>query len=452
MSIFSQADIPLEPRPPGAIVPLTPAQAGAWNYAAERGSHLSDVKLCAITTRLLGALDCGRLKMSVEALVRRHESLRTTIGLFDGSLGQQVGTVRDCQFESIDLTGLPRMRAEEEAKRLGQDFADEKINLAEGPLFIAKLFRLSHEENVLIVVADHVIADARSCDIINREIWSLYTQANSPSFSLPPLPIQFPDYAFWQQKLFSAAPREHQAYWTHHLADAPCTRLPCDFYRQEEEYAAGDRSHFPLGKVLSDELRELARRERAPLPLLTMSIYAAAMSSWCKQEELVIRALSHGRQGKPELENVIGFIAVPILVRVNVRRSLKPVELLKHIHVEFDTARDHQCFMPCPVDTDLWFNWIGDTPLQRSRSGALKSDRLNAQPFWMQPSSIFNSSESSFKLKTSFSDTPAGIVASVAFRDALFKRTTIELFGRNLRRYARAFASCPHSPIAAMHL
>src|SRR5690606_25608736 len=135
---------------PEEPVPLTLAQAAVWNYMSKQGTRLSDLKMCAINIRVLGPLDLSRLRMSVEGLVERHESLRTTLGTRDGAMVQKIGSVRGCHFELVDLQSLPSTRVEQEAKELAQNFADEKVDLTEGPLFSAKVFRLAEHDHVVI--------------------------------------------------------------------------------------------------------------------------------------------------------------------------------------------------------------------------------------------------------------------------------------------------------------
>lgn len=327
--------------------------------------------------------------------------------------------------------------------QLAQQFVDSKIHLSTGPLFEARLFRLSDSEHVLILLADHLIADAGSCAILTRDLWSLYQQGmRGMPLSLPDLPIQFADYAVWQHRTYPAWLEQHESFWRGRLERAPRTVLTPDAELAPVDHPVGATLHFPFGKRLTLSLQELARRERTLLALVVLAVYAITMSRWCKQHDLVIEFVSHGRYGRPELENMVGFLANSLYLRIETKDDDAFLDVLKRVSREFHAAYEHQdygqliYFLP-QCATDLSFNWIPNT-WGRKSSGSPQEPELGLKLLPFPVTFIWP-----VKFSPYFSDTPAGIVMTVNYRPDLFAAATIERFGRNLRACAEEFVTQP---------
>jgi hypothetical protein len=443
MEHLDPTEIPLKPRPPGCTVPLTAWQQRVWNHFAKRGKPLS-VRMCAASVRLLGPLDICLLRRSIEAIVQRHEALRTTIVLVDGVPTQHVNTAYDDHVSVVDLTEAPSRNIEADSKRLAQEFIDEEIDLSAGPLFAAKLLRQSDRDHVLVLALDHIVSDAVSYLILGREIWTLYNQgAQGQPFSLPLLPVQFADYAVWQQQTNDSWLKKHEAYWRERLAGAPSIQIPLDNNAAEVEYPTGATLHFPFGNTLSAKLRDLARRERTLLPLVVLTAYAVVMSRWLRQTDLVLVFGSHGRYRRPELENMIGFLAYGLHFRLEVTRHSSFLDLLRRATLEFYAASNHEDFGRVPdlipeCTTELIFNWLPANWVRRSvHQEGRAHEQVRTQPFQI------DTVGSAHKFMLFVSDSPAGIIATVQYRSDLFGSSTIERLGNNLRLLSAEFAQHP---------
>jgi NRPS condensation-like uncharacterized protein len=151
-------------------------------------------RMCASAVRIRGPLDAGLLQASIGTVVRRHDSLRTRFTTSAGVTTQRVERFDGYDLNVIDLSGMPGAEAEREAKRLAQEFQDQKIDLCVGPVFEARLFKLSLHDHVLVLLVDHMVSDGVSNAILGQEIWRSYDAAvcREPP-SLPPLPVQFAD-------------------------------------------------------------------------------------------------------------------------------------------------------------------------------------------------------------------------------------------------------------------
>lgn len=355
-------------------------------------------------------------------------------------------------MKMIDLSTLPMISAEREATRLGQEFIEEKIDLSVGPLFAAELFRLSDREHVLILGLDHIVSDLASYGILTREIWTLYHQAaNGRSPSLPPLSVQFPDYAVWEELTYDTWLRRHGAYWRERLTGVRPLELPLDSGSGEVSYATGAATlHFTFGKTLTTELGEVARRERIRLPLVVLAAYAALVSRWFDRRDFVLGFFSHGRHGRAELETMIGLLVNYLHLRIEVAPQDSFADLLQRVNLEVQAAQEHQDFNRVPdlipeCKAELSFNWLSasctsaNIAQPREAHFPLKIQRFALKTAWP-----------THKLLPLFVDTPAGICMTIMYRSDLFASSTVHRFARNLRSFLEELARSPRASIASV--
>jgi Condensation domain len=452
MEPSASINIPLEPRPAGCPIPLTAFQHRLWDSISKQDKPLS-IRLCAESARVFGPLNVDLLQKSIEVVVLRHESLRTRFVIVDGVPRQHVEPAGDYHLNVVDLAAVSSVKVESEAKRVAQEFIEEHVDLSTGPLFDARLLKLNECEHVLILVVDHMVSDTISWSILSKEIWTSYDQAlQGRPFFLPTLPVQFADYAVWQQRTHSAWLEKHEAYWRGRLAGARRTQLRCSERFPETQDPIGvTMLHFSFGKILTTKLRDVARRERTLLSMVFLTIYVAVMSRWCNQDDLIMQFVSHGRHGHSELENMIGFIANHLHFRVEITKGDTFVDLLKRASGEFYSAYQHQDFDRVPdlipeCATDLYFNWRSTKlkpPPVRHQGEAARSLRI--QPFPLKAPASSN------LFTPLFSDTPAGVGVMLVYRHDLVARSTIERFYHDLRFVAEEFARYPLASIASVY-
>jgi Condensation domain len=303
----------IRPRMAGTPVPLTAMQLRVWSQVLERGK-LPGARMCTVVTRILGPLNIELLSRSVEALVWRHETLRTRFVTVDGIPRQHVDSASACGLEAIELTGGSASAVEAQARRVVSEFVEESVDLSVGPLFATRLLRLSRHEHVLIFSLEHMITDDVSNQIIRGEIWTFYRQAaRGLPFSLPELPLQFADYADWQERTHGLWREKHEGYWKGRLTGAPHISFPTDDLPKVKRPIEA-MMQFPFGATLSASLRDLARSERTLLSLVVLAVYVAATARWCNRCDLVLTFVSNGRHRRG-LQNMVGWLASPHRLR-----------------------------------------------------------------------------------------------------------------------------------------
>ena len=214
------------PPAPAPSLPLSFAQQRLWlHYQLEPGSVAYNL---TVAFRILGALDGQALERSLHAVVERHESLRTTFRMEKDSPVQVVSPEASVRLERIELDSEPAGRRDERIQEHVRTEAQRPFELGTGPLLRASLFRLGEQEHVLVLCMHHIVTDGWSFGVLLRELLACYdalVAGKAPG--LPPLPIQYPQFALWQRERLQGSLLEEQlGYWRERLAGAP-TALEC---------------------------------------------------------------------------------------------------------------------------------------------------------------------------------------------------------------------------------
>ena len=443
----SSGELPLLARQPGSRIPLTAVQSQIWKYLNKDG-QLS-WRMCVTSARIRGCLNTAVLRRSVEALVRRHESLRTRFVSANGTLSQMVDDDCGGRFEVIDVSDLAANVVEERTRCLANEFVEEKVHLSVGPLFAARLFKLSDREHVLVLAADHIISDGESLVVLSRELWAAYSRAvQGKTWGLPRLPLQLADYAVWQEATHISWRSCHEPYWRQRLTGAPRLRLPTTGGADDVKSPVGCRLQVPFGEVLSAQIENTARRERTFPAIVVLTAYVAALSRWCNQRDFLLNFSSSGRS-RPELQSMIGFLATPLPLRIEIAEDDCLSDLVRKLHLEFCAAHSHQDYSRLPdimpeCMPDVGFVWT--SPAAWVVAMDLAECNIAIEPFDIVRKAL------PFRLESFFYPGPAGITWSVEYRPDVFGAGTIQRLGRNARQVAEKLDRQPHARIASIAL
>lgn len=440
--------IPLEPRARGYPVPLTASQLRFWHVSVDRGMRRSKLRCCAASRRILGSLDIGLLREAILSIVCRHESLRTRIVGAPDAPQQIVNDRPTVDMPVIDLTGSPSDQRESTARRLTEEFLEQEIDLASDPLFAARILRLADQDHVLVLGIDHFVSDAVSFQILTREILTQYRQlSGSTADGLPPLSVQFPDFAVWQARTQDAWLRHHAPYWKERLASAPDIRVPTDRPRLFSEYPSGDFLYIPFGKKLSSGLQIIAQRERTLMPLIVLSIQLVIMSLWCERSDLLVEFFAHGRSGCADLKSMIGSLAYPMYLRIDVIEAESFSDLARRVTEAFYSAFAHDASRATgnlirEAPTELVFNWI-QTGGTRGQEDVDRDGRRDILPFPV-------TKNFTGKFGPHYFPTPYGLIAEIWYGRSLFEERTLEWFKHGMRDVAEAVVRDTGTYIASL--
>nr|WP_253900126.1 non-ribosomal peptide synthetase [Corallococcus carmarthensis] len=328
--------------PTGVAPPLSFAQQRLWFIEQmEPGTALYNVP---VAVRLEGSLDVGALERSLQEVVRRHESLRTTFTEHDGQAIQVIHPSLSLELEQVDLRTFDAAHRAAEARRQAEQEMMRPFDLGRGPLIRTRLFALSEREHILVVTMHHIVSDGWSLGVLVREMGALYAafSTGSPS-SLPELPMQYARYAAWQRGWLQGDALARQVgYWKQKLSGAPpVLELPTDRPRLPQRAIAGATHAFPLSQRLTEGLNALAQREGASLYMVLLAGWQVLMARYSGQTDISVGSPIAGRT-RSELEGLIGFFVNTLVLRANVEDRLSFRELLAQVRDTVLDAYEHQ--------------------------------------------------------------------------------------------------------------
>ncbi len=324
----------IEKRPDGAPVPLSFYQQGLWVLS----QLMPDTSLYHVPkgVRLTGELNVAALRATLEHLVARHESLRTTFAVSDGVPTQVVHPQLEIEMPIVDLSDCPDGEKEAETRRVLRDSVRRPFDLAQGPLIRALLIKVAEQEHVFLMTMHHIITDGWSIGVMHREFMALYEAfaAGKPSPLREPK-IQYPDYAIWHRSWFQGPVYESQlAYWKNQFKTLPPPlELPTDHARptvQAHKAFRGSKRKLVLSKELTQKLKELCQKEEATLFMVLLAAYQVLLHRYTGEEDIVVGSPIAGRC-LAETEDLIGLFVNALALRVDLSGNPSFRELLGRV-------------------------------------------------------------------------------------------------------------------------
>ncbi|HEX7238686.1 MAG TPA: amino acid adenylation domain-containing protein, partial [Longimicrobiaceae bacterium] len=437
---------PLERASREQPLPLSFAQQRLW--VVDRLDPGSSAYNLPYVLRLRGALDLSVLQRSFDALVRRHETLRTLFAERDGVPVQVVRDPAPVKIDSVDLRGLRAGGREDAARRLAAVEALRPFDLSRGPLLRSSLLRLDEQEYVLCFTLHHIVSDGWSTGVLVREVSAFYTAfSRGEEPGLPELPVQYVDYAAWQRDWLSGTTLEVQlAYWKTRLAGAPpLLEIPTDRPRGAGRDARAERHAFPLGAELTRRLRELSRREGATLFMTALAGWQALLGRYAGEDDVVVGTPVAGRS-RVEVEGLIGFFVNLLPLRVDLHGDPTWGTLLGRVREEALGAYAHQD-LPFErlVDEVVDERTLTHAPLVQvafSLARAVELERLSLGNVELESVEV-GEGAAKFDLYLDLSEEGEGLRGALVYRTALFEPVTVARMAGHLEILLEAMCADP---------
>jgi amino acid adenylation domain-containing protein len=314
----------------GGHLPLSYTQQRLWFLdQLEPGSSAYNMPAAV---RLTGALDAEAFARSFNEIVRRHESLRATFVTVNGQPAQLIAPAQPVDLPVTDLGVLPETLRVVEAARLAAEEARRPFDLARGPLIRMRLLILGDEEHIALITMHHIISDGWSIGILIREFAALYQAftARRPS-PLPELPVQYSDFAVWQQEwLQGEALKTQLAYWKRQLAGLPILELPTDHPRPPVQTFCGAWQSLFLSAEQSESLKALSRREGVTLFMTLLATFKTLLHYYTNQDDIVVGS-DIANRNRRETEDLIGFFVNQLVLRTDLSGNPTFRELLGRV-------------------------------------------------------------------------------------------------------------------------
>ncbi|SFG29308.1 amino acid adenylation domain-containing protein [Novosphingobium sp. CF614] len=304
----STGTLALQPLPRAATMPIAPLQHRLW--LIDRLGQAGSAYAMAASFEIIGELDPAATQSALNAIVARHEILRTCYPENDD--GDPVTVVAPSLMLDIplhDLTGFPEAEREAQAQRLAASHAARPFDLASGPLVRAELIRLDAQTWHMPIAMHHIVADGWSVGVLARDLAAAYRAARAgeaPTWQ--PLAVQYADYAAWQHRLLAGARLEaEQNFWREYLRGAPSVlSLPTDRPRPAIASTTGGSLQFEIPGDLASQVENWGRSRGATPFMALLTLFLVLLHEESAYDELIVGTDTAGRS-TPELEELIGF-------------------------------------------------------------------------------------------------------------------------------------------------
>ncbi|HEX6349491.1 MAG TPA: amino acid adenylation domain-containing protein, partial [Candidatus Dormibacteraeota bacterium] len=411
-----------------------------------------------------GPLDEAALKRALADVVERHAALRTSFQETAHGPVQRVAPALNLEVPTFDLRSLePEERAREAGRLTGEAYR-RPFDLGRGRLLRALLIRLTPERSLLFLAVHHIVADGWSLQVLDIELRAAYAARQAGQVpDLPPLPLQYTDYAAWQRRqLDSPALARDLEYWRQRLAGAPASLdLPTDRPRPPVQSSQGARLTMPLSRQLTGRLRVLAQAAEATLFMVLLAGFHVLLARHSGQEDILVGTPVAGRS-RAELAGLVGLFVNTLVLRADLAGEPSFRELLRRVREETLSALEHQ-ELPFErlVEELAPSRDLSRSPLfqvmfvmQNTRDPALQAlaGRLNKagrgdlrRIHW-----ALEGGESKFDLTLTAAEQGGGVRLTLEYSPEIFEEATARRLLGHYRELLEAACDDPARPVSAL--
>ncbi|QXH69762.1 non-ribosomal peptide synthetase [Pseudomonas asgharzadehiana] len=446
-SLQAQDSVPMVAMERGAPMPLSSAQERQW-FLWQLDPHSAAYHV-PTALHLRGQLNVPALEQAFQALVQRHEALRTTFV----EEGERTLQVIHAHVE------LPVLRENVEAAQIQRCVEAEiqrPFDLLNGPLMRVKLLAITADHHVLVITQHHIVSDGWSMQIVVDELVSLYAAFCAGSEPvLASLPLQYADYAAWQRQWVAGGDNARQlAYWLDKLGgEQPVLELPVDFSRPAEQSFRGARLDFALPDELASALQQVARREQVTLFTVLLASFQMLLHRYSGQNDIRV-GVPVANRNRLETEGLVGFFVNTQVLRAEFGDALSFTALLRQVH---QSVLEAQTFQDLPfeqlVEALQPQRSLSHSPLFQVLFNHQNREQRQVRLSGLSIEGIaWDSGTAQFDLTLDTVEVAGGLAASLTYATDLFQRGTVEQLARHWQNLLRAIVSQPAQAISELPL
>ncbi|WP_098024648.1 non-ribosomal peptide synthetase/MFS transporter [Streptomyces sp. st115] len=436
-------------RPEGTVPPLSFAQERLWFM--EQFAPGTAAYNIPVARRLRGPLDRPALQRALDAVVARHETLRSRYPATDD--GRPV-----LEIAAPAPFGLRTAEAddEEHAARLVDELGALPFDLVTGPLINGLLVRIADDDHVLLLVVHHSVSDGWSSEVLVFEVLRGYTAyATGGPDPLAELPVQYGDFALWQRdRLTGGRLAEEVAYWAGELSGVRPLELPTARPRPERQTFDGAGFGFDVDRDLLDRLTALGKQHGATVHMVLLAAFQLVLSRFSGQRDFAVGSPVAGRP-EPELEGLVGMFVNVLALRARLDGDPAFTELLARTRETCLEAYAHQelpfaqLVSELNVERDVTRSPVFQAVLaiQNYASAAPQEElALEIEPFGLRAAGT------RFDLELFLMEWPGGLRGAFNYNTDLFDESGIARIADSLDRLLHAVADRPDLPVSAHDL
>ncbi len=405
-----------------------------------------------------GNLDIDCFERALNALIERHETLRTTFPSEQGKPYQQVIAHAPVDLQRLDFSQTPANELPQRLQNFSDEQAHQPFDLALGPLLKICLIKTAAIEHHLVVTLHHIVTEGWAMDIFARELAALYDAfLQGKESPLVPLRVQYLDYSVWQCNWLESGEMQRQLdYWKQQLgSEQPLLELPADRPRPAEQSYRGDLLRFNIDAELSSKVRRFNTERGLTLFTTVTTALALLLYRYSGQSDLRI-GVPVANRIRPESEGLIGAFLNTQVLRICPDAEMRGEELLEQVRQVSIEAQSHQ---------DVPFDQLVDA-LQPQRSAAynpLFQVMCNVQRWEFQQSReiaggvkieyVLNDARATkFDLNLEVTDIDQQLHCCFTYSSDLFDRARIERMARHWQNLLRALIENPDEYLSEVSL
>ena len=428
------------------IFPTSFAQKRLWFLDQfDQGSPFYNIPTAV---RLKGEFNVSVFQESINEIIDRHETLRTTFTVLDDEPVQVISPELELQVPVIDLTELPSEFRESQALRLADEEARKPFDLSKGPLLRATLIKINQDEHIILLTMHHIVSDGWSMGVLVAEISTLYGafSRNLPS-PLPELPIQYADFAEWQKEWLTGEVVDNQLnYWETVFGDgAPVLELPTDRPRPAIFSSLGGAISGTLSEDLTNSIKDLGRKESTTLFMTLLAGLNVLLYRYSKQDNISIGSPMANRN-RAEVEGLIGVFINTLVFKNDLSGNPTFGDFLKRVRETTLGAFAHQdlpfesLVEELKVDRDM-----SRTPLFQVMLILQNAPTGGQQPAGLSMEAIdIHMGTSTFDLTFSIAETVGGLDVSIEYNSDIFNESTIDRLLNHYRQLLESVVADPN--------
>jgi thioesterase domain-containing protein/acyl carrier protein len=399
---------------------------------------------------MTGQLDAVVLEQSLNEIVKRHEVLRASFPAVGDEPRQAIAPSIILKLPVVDLSHLPEVECRSKVEELSLSESQQLFDLTRAPLLRAKLIKASADRHILLLSSHHIIFDGWSDNVFMQELAAIYPAlvSGSPS-GLPELPIQYADFAAWQQNWLTGKLLDSKLdYWKQQLGGTPLPlQLPTDYPRSKLQNQQGARHHLKLSLELTRSLKSFCQQEKTTLFIVLLSAFNLLLYRYTDREDIIICSPVAGRNCM-EVESLIGYFNNLLPMRADLSENPSFRELVARVRQVVIGAYEHQevpfqklSELPNLVRTPLA---IGMFALQTAPTQFLELPGISVR------SSYVDSGAANFDLSLSVEEIGDILRGVIEYRTGLFAPSSIAQMADNFLIVLQHMLDRPDLPISSL--
>ncbi|MDQ0232871.1 non-ribosomal peptide synthetase [Metabacillus malikii] len=419
--------------------PLTPSQKQL--YILEQVNDMDSSYHLYEALSIKGPLDKERFWSSLQKLVDRHESFRTSFSYRDGELIQVI-------HENINIDKVEESDSYQNIEQRIKEFITP-FDLGEAPLFRSMLVQLEENEHLFLFDMHHIIADGVSIDILIRDFVAFYQGE-----ALPEMNIQYKDYAVWKEKQMQTETMQKQAmYWkdVFHKEVSPL-ELPYDFTRPDILTIEGETLSMEVDQQTFTAIRTMTEKLNKTSYVLLFGVYNVLLSKYTGQHDVVVGTPFAGRQYH-ELKNVIGMFVNTLPIRSYPENHKSFIQYVEELN---------ECILSANENQDYPFeNLLDDLQIQRFKNQnplfhTMFDMKVSSHDINMEGLHIINypmnRGTAKFDLSLETEELGENYILRFEYNTHLFKEETIKIVAEDFLKILDTVLSHPYQPLGELVL